>query len=75
VPAAQTQTEGLVCSDGPDETSASATPATSQVPKKRQKRETLAGMIDFPLTDHQKQRADVKLFRYIINYMSTAQTH
>ena len=37
------------------------------IPKKQKIRETLAGLVDFPLTDHQKQRANVKLFRYVKN--------
>jgi len=37
--------------------------ASAAVPKKQKARETLAGLVDFPLTDHQKQRTDVKLFR------------
>ncbi|KAF8192079.1 ribonuclease H-like domain-containing protein [Pholiota molesta] len=36
---------------------------TSKVIPKKRAQETLAGMVDFPLTDHQKQRADIKLLR------------
>jgi len=49
--------------------SMSAAVPTQVIPKKRKTRETLAGLVDFPLTDHQKQRTDVKLFRSATIYI------
>ena len=37
------------------------------IPIKQKIRETLAGLVDFPLTDHQKQCVNVKLFQYVKN--------
>ncbi|GLB43923.1 hypothetical protein LshimejAT787_1501070 [Lyophyllum shimeji] len=57
------QVEGNSGSDGNDRDQSQV---GAIVPKKRP-RTTLAGLVDFPLTEAQKQRADVKLFRFIVH--------
>ena len=62
------QTEGPDNNGPKDQNGASGSvisaAVTAQViPKNRKTRETLAGLVNFPLTDHQKQHADVKLFQ------------